>query len=380
MRSNTQFFPMPRSYGMITLAVTGYILLVQAAKHRLVVGTFSTYALYTFEYDDEAQSLVRLASNPVPAASSWITMNHDKTKLYGTDWQALEPSFVSYDVTDPLDIKHEATIVAGAGCLGSLSIFVVANPSPPYAVYGSYYYGDAKCSTVMSVNDNGTLDGIVQNYTYANGSAAHGLAFSTDGKYLFSADTKGNSIWTHEIDPETGAVSYFSILPGTEAGADPRHLVAHPSGEYMHAVLEGSSEIAEYVFSEEGKPALQTTYPLLRPGDDAADFWADEVAISATRKYLWGTNRAHDDARKGYISAFRLDGSGAIVEQMYLKETDTSGGYANSVAPAPFADDIAALTDNSTGFVQIWDVGGSVVTTLEMDDGGGCCANVVWLD
>ncbi|KAI1754275.1 carboxy-cis,cis-muconate cyclase [Xylaria castorea] len=354
---------------------------VFVAKHHLIVGTFSTEFLYTLEYNDETGCLTLVAQSAVAAASSWITLNHDKTKLYGTGWDAQEPTWVSYDVTDLHNIKVEARIAGGEMCTGSRSVFVNAHQKIPYSVYGNYYYGDARCSTVLSVHENGTLKEVIQEYTYCPGSAIHGTAITPDGKFLLSADTKGNLIWTHKIDPETGLLSTVSVIDGPSEGSGPRHLAIHENGAYAYVVLEESSEVARYSIDEDGTLSLVgDIYPLLHPGQDPVDYWADEVSLSRNNKYLWATNRARDTSRKGYISAFKLSPAGEIMSQLFLLETSTSGGFANSVAASPFDDSIAALTDNSTGFLEIWHVDRGVVAHLDVPDGQGCCANAVWLD
>ena len=109
---------------------------------------------------------------------------------------------------------------------------------------------------------------------------------------------------------------------------------------------------------------------------------SDEVALSANKSLLWATSRSRPSSTPGYISAFSLDDSGAIIEQLFLTNTSSSGGEANSVAPAPFNEKYAALTDSSTGFVEIWELGegdgsAAVVARVDLVD-GGCCANAVW--
>ncbi|KAI0481751.1 carboxy-cis,cis-muconate cyclase [Xylaria cf. heliscus] len=372
-----------RALATLFIVLLGFDISVSATTHNLVVGTFSTEFLYTVEYDDEIERLTLVAQSAVAAASSWITLNHDKTKLYGTDWNAPEPTWVSYDVTDPCAIKVEARIVGGSACSGSRSIFANARQERPYAVYGNYYYGDARCGTVLSVHENGTLKEVIQEYTYGPGSAVHGTAITPDGKFLLSADTTGNLIWTHAIDQATGVLSHVAVgvVEGPSSGSGPRHIVVHENGKFAYVVLEEASEIAQYsVDKEDGTLSLVgDTYPLLRSGEDPDDYWADEVSLSRDSRYLWATNRARDDSKKGYISAFELSPTGEIASQLFLRETSTSGGYANSVAASPFDDSIAALTDNSTGFVEIWHVDRGVVAHLDIPDGQGCCANVVWL-
>ncbi|KAI1815897.1 carboxy-cis,cis-muconate cyclase [Poronia punctata] len=374
---------------ILLLLLSSFITATFAARHKLVVGSFSTELIHTLEYDDVDNTLTKLTHSFVGAASSWLTLNHDKTKLYGTDWNAKEPTFVSYDVSNPHDIKVEKRIVAGTLCSNTRNVFALADQQAPYTVYGNYYYGDAKCSTVFSVDGNGTLKEVIQDYAYLPGSAVHGTAITLDGRFLVSADTKGNLVWTHAIDRDTGLLSSVSAIQGPSDGSGPRHLVTKVSSgngqPLVYVVLEEASAVAQYAIRDDGTlypVGDKISYPLLPAGLDPAGYWADEVALSSPgNRYLWATNRARNDSLKGYISAFRLGrDSGLIEEQLFLRETSTSGGFANSIAASPFDDEIAALTDNSTGLVQIWHVDKGVLAHLEIPDNQSCCANVVWLD
>ncbi|KAI1758729.1 Lactonase, 7-bladed beta-propeller-domain-containing protein [Hypoxylon sp. FL1150] len=363
--------------------VASFMALAEAAKHQLIIGTFSTNFLYSAEYDDKAQTLELIKTTPAQGASSWISLSHDKKNLYGTDWNAETPSFVSYSVKDASTIDFEVRLDGSSECTGMKSIYIEGSPEPPYAVYGNYFYGDAKCGTVMSVHDNGTLRSVIQNYQYANGSAIHGLSFSADHKYLYSADDGGNSLWVHAIGDD-GTLELHDQMTWPDDGADPRHVVTHPAGGYVYTVLEASSLVGQCITNELGNLyTLNQSFSLVKDGDDPKDFWADEVALSANNQYLWASNRAKNAIRKGYISAFEVNEHGALMQQYFLTETTNSGGFANAVSPSPFDDGLVAITDNSTGFVEMWKMnddktGASVVAHLDIDDGHGCCANAVW--
>ncbi|KAF3058312.1 Carboxy-cis,cis-muconate cyclase [Daldinia childiae] len=362
----------------------GLIALAEAAKHHLIVGTFSTNFLYTVEYDDAAETLKLVKNTTTNAGSAWITLSHDKKNLYGTDWNADEASFVSYSLKDAESIKYEARVFGDPECRGKKSIFVAAYPKAPYSVYGNYLYGDAKCGMVMSVHDNGTLHAALQQYEYGDDSAVTGTSFSADSKYLYSADDGGNSIWVHAVTEKDGSLDFLSRVDMPVKGADPRHIFAHPKGQYVYTVWEGTSEVAQLMTSDLGKLyLLQQTYPLIKDGDKASDFWAHEVALSANNKYLWASNGASDSNHKGYISAISVNDEGLLGDQLFLTHTTSSGGSANAIAPSSFDDRIVATTDNSTGSVEIWKMnddksGVKVVAHLDIDDGGGCCANAVW--
>lgn len=265
----------------------------------------------------------------------------------------------------------------------------VADPNPPYGVYGTFFASrsgiDAGCGAVFSVDENGVLDQVIQNYTYfVNVSGVHGTAFSPDSRFLYSADDTGNTLWTHSIDRDTGEVALLESLPGPSTGSDPRHVTVHPNGKYIYVILEGTSQLAQYTIDEStGLPTYDLAYPLLFSAQSPVNYWADEVALSSSNNYLWASNRARDANATGYISAFSLDEQGAILKQNFLIPTTSSGGISNILSPSPCTDKYVVLTSNSTGFVEVWELAddgnsASVVAHLDIDDGGGCCSNALW--
>ncbi|KAK2604136.1 hypothetical protein N8I77_007091 [Diaporthe amygdali] len=366
---------------------------INATIHELIVGTFSTKFLYTVEFDDEALTLSLSANMSVPYAGNWIAFNHDKRNLYTTAYgqsnEPQNPKFVSYSVINATAIDHQTTIPAGGNCTAT-SIFVVADTHHPYNVYGTFFSSvkgiDAGCGSVFSVDEGGALDAVIQNYTYfVNKSGVHGAALSPDSRYLYSADDTGNTLWTHAVDPATGEVAVLANLTGPTPGSDPRHVVVHPKGHYLYVILEGASQLAQYTIDREtGLPAYEDAYSLLLSAQqDPVHYWADEVALSASNKYLWASNRGRSTNITGYVSVFSLDERGAIVKQNFLEPTSSSGGFSNILSPSPYTDEFAVLTDNSTGFVEVWKLdenagSAAVVAHLDIDDGGGCCSNALW--
>jgi carboxy-cis,cis-muconate cyclase len=125
----------------------------------------------------------------------------------------------------------------GGNCTSSRAIFVMAATDSPYSVYGSPFGGSADCGSVMSVDINGALDKLIQNYTYKSTSGVHGMAISASS-FLYSADDSGNTLWTHKIDNSTGKVALVNSIGGPTTGSDPRHVAVHPNGQYLYVVLD----------------------------------------------------------------------------------------------------------------------------------------------
>lgn len=246
----------------------------------------------------------------------------------------------------------------------------------------------------MSTTPTGELDQVLQTFHYWPNSSIHGGAFSPDGQYYYSADTQGNALWTHRMNRPSGTLAELvNVLPGPWKDANPRHVTVHPSGKRVYVVMEHASLVVSYTPNPQTGALSQdgALYSLLPLGADVEDYWADEVAVSGSGRYLWATNRGKE-GRKGLISVFELDSkSGEILGQNFLVETSTSGGVANAVAVMNGTDRFVALTDNEVGFVEMWELAADgtmawPVARLDLADvaensryKSGCCANVVWL-
>ncbi|KAI1324541.1 hypothetical protein F5Y16DRAFT_423849 [Xylariaceae sp. FL0255] len=340
------------------LILIAFVTGANSALHELLVGTFSTKFIYTVEFDDEASTLRLVGNQSVPYAANWLAFSHNKANLYTTAYgqsnEAQNPMFLSYSIANATSIEHQATLDAGGGC-SATSIFI-----------------------------SGTLESVVQNYTYfPNVSGVHGAVLSPDSRFLYSADDSGNTLWTHSVDRRTGEVTYMANLTGPSAGSDPRHVTIYPNGRYLYVILEGTSQLAQYTVDAHGIPHFDTAYPLLLTALSPAAYWADEVALSASKKYLWATNRARAANSTGFVSVFSLSDEGAIVKQNFLIPSSSSGGISNILTPNPSIDRWAALTSNSTGFLEIWELkedgtSASVAAHLDINDGGGCCSNALW--
>ncbi|OCL01207.1 putative carboxy-cis,cis-muconate cyclase, partial [Glonium stellatum] len=356
--------------------------------HHLFVGTFNTTALYTLEFNDETHTLNTIFNNTATAPHQWITLDHEKRNLYAT-WSTAR-SFSSYSVLNNYTLKYDVSIDVDGNCTHTNTSYILANPEPPYVVYGTEFPGPSSCGSVFSVDTNGVLSDVIEDYSYSEESGVHGLALSPNGRFLYSADLSGNAIWTHDVDV-TGEVDFLYRQSMPVSGAGPRHLAVHPSGYHLYAVLEEANELAAYTLTDAtGIPAYNLSYPIIPTGKlqnhlfETISTW---VTVSSSGSYLWANSRARSSNATGYLTAFSLDpSSGAIIEQILMVPTSSVGGSANSVAAAFFSDQFVALTDYPTGYVEIWQMNNAAskftakpIARVDIKD-GGCCANAVWYD
>lgn len=369
-----------------------------AATHQIIIGTFSTSFLYTVEFDDETNSLTLLKNSTAAAAHQWLTLSHDKKNLYGSAGSSVM-QIDSYTIADSAgtEIIHNGTVVSGE--CATMTVHVEALQVAPYTVHTvSYGSANGNCGGVVAVDDQGVAIESIQNFTYTNAaSSLHGVGFHPTGDYLYSADMGAESVWTHSIDRSTGEVTLVgnSSMPASIASSV-RHVNAHPSGQYAYGMTEGASTVVVLTvdnstglasFGDEG-----VAYSVLPANASGLGTHRGETArLSATGALLYATTRQNysdSSSQNGYVSAFTLDSVGGIVSQDFVLATTTGGGStsgaSNMVVPTLYDDDFFAILDHGVGFIEMWQrsadgKNASVVAHLDIDDGGGCCSNGVWL-
>lgn len=94
------------------------------------------------------------------------------------------------------------------------------------------------------------------------------MVFDASEEYLYSADLRGNKIWTHKKDPETGLLTLANCVEAPDPKDHPRWVAIHPSGKYLYVLMEAGNRLAVYVIDEGTHFPVFThiTYPLIPPG------------------------------------------------------------------------------------------------------------------
>ncbi|TVY23078.1 Carboxy-cis,cis-muconate cyclase [Lachnellula hyalina] len=309
--------------------------------HHLMVGTWTPPgAIFTFQFDDEALTLKMIKRTTIPEDEpiSWITFDATAMKKWS-----------SFTVKSPTEIIHNASHPMGhdpkaaSSETNTRAIFVLAANKPPFNVYGNPFYDHAGWGNVFSVNQDGALEKCVQNYEYMPKTGIHGMVFDASEEYLYSADLRGNKVWTHKRDPETGHLALVGCLEAPDPLDHPRWVAIHPSGAYLYVLMEAGNRLAVYVIDEQSIP---------NPGGKL--YRSDVVFLSQSGKYLFATSRANKFDLTGYIAAFALGPAGNIERQICLNPTPTSGGHSNAVSPCPWSDEYLALTDDQEGWLEIY--------------------------
>jgi carboxy-cis,cis-muconate cyclase len=145
------------------------------------------------------------------------------------------------------------------------AIFVLAAQKPPFNVYGNPFYDHAGWGNNFSVNQEGTLEKCVQNFEYMPKTGIHGMVFDASETYLYSADLRGNKVWTHKKD-ENGHLTLVGCVEAPDPLDHPRWVALHQN--YLYVLMEAGNRLAVYVIDEQTHCPTFThiTYPLIPPG------------------------------------------------------------------------------------------------------------------
>ncbi|CAI7615755.1 unnamed protein product [Penicillium manginii] len=272
--------------------------------------------------------------------------------------------------------------------LGNNVNFIVASTAKPFTVFGAPY--STACSgQVIKVGSSGTLKSVEANITYGSDSGIHGLALSSDNRFIYSGDDMGGSIWTHSYDEATNSVSKLQQL---NMSGNPRHLAVSPQGSFVYVILEQNNQLA--VFNRDETTGLisgrNKTFSLLPSGySNSSLYWSDEVKFSVPQdrgkypKYLFATVRSRTSTDPGFVAAYSLDETtGAISDSLFIVPTSGSGGASNAITPAIFSEEYFAIADSQGNFIEVWKLGedattASVVAHLDVAESP---ANIAWVD
>lgn len=189
----------------------------------------------------------------------------------------------------------------------------------------------------------------------------HSADLSPDGTKLYVADIGRNCVWVYAVDSATGLLTQASKNVASRPDDGPRHAWPHPNGRIVFVLQEHSSYVdafelqgSQLVFLEGGR--------ILPPGEDAGEYWADEVRLSPDNRWVFGSVRGLTPEKRGYVAAWKLRPDGRFENPGHDTadhrfQTSTSGGWANAIAVCPNAGPNGevwlTLTDSEEGFVQM---------------------------
>ena len=294
----------------------------------LYVGTYTSgksEGIYVYRMDRSTGALTRVSSimsvNP-----SFLTIDRSRRYLYAVnevgEYAGKPGGAVSAFAIDPvtahLRLLNEQATQGADPCHLSVD-------SKRKALLVANYTGGSV--TVLPIRADGTL-GMAIDLKQHEGSGikeqqkgphAHCVILDRVERHALTADLGIDKVMVYRFDRKTGklgpAKQPFAELT---AGAGPRHLALHPSGKYLYVINELDSTMSSFKYNElSGTLTPMETLSTL-PSDFTGTSYCADVHVSASGKFLYGSNRGHDS-----IVVFECDSSSG---KLKLVEHVLTGG------------------------------------------------------
>ncbi|GAA5882037.1 hypothetical protein JCM16303_005572 [Sporobolomyces ruberrimus] len=346
--------------------------------HYLLVGTFNTNLIATLAFDSSAGTLKVVAKNEGLAPHSWLALNNVKDRLYATSWTE-PPGLASYRVNPPNSSSSvsvptvsplnsvQTASRSGYVCVSSTHAYSAGGASGEVFSLdpstGGFKQGEKEFQKLDFVGrgDGGEQkdDGGVMDFGGLR-HGAHSFDLSPDGKLAYVADIGRNAVFIFRVNDDGSlTLTEKNVAPRSNDG--PRHVTPHPNGRYVYSLQEHSSMVDVFeVDQEKGKLTWVEGVKIIPQDHSPSLYWADEVRVSPSKRYLYCSTRGLEPSTKGWIAIFPLTSEGlpSSSTPLTLYETATSGGWANAVQPAPgeYNDEgveYLALTDSEQGWVFV---------------------------
>ncbi len=120
----------------------------------------------------------------------------------------------------------------------------------------------------------------------------HIALFSPSERWVVVAEIATDALAVYRFDPATGALSLHSVAQG-QAGGGPRHLAFSPDGRFLYSSDEHGSQVSAWVWNEaRGSAALLQTLSTLPAGYTGRNTTA-HIALHPSGRALWVSNRGH---------------------------------------------------------------------------------------
>lgn len=277
----------------------------QPSKSRFAyVGAYTTHRqagngnglnVYRIEPDTGRWTHLQLLKDVVDPA--FLAIDQHRNFLYCVHESQAEVSAFAIDPQTGL-LDHLNTQSSGGNGPAHLSL----EPAGRFVVVANYSNGSI---AVLPVGKDGRLEPVVQLIVLEGPlgpdkveqaiSHPHAINFSPDGGYVLVPDKGLDRIFIYRFEAATGSlVANEPPFTLAQSGAGPRHLAFHPAGAYAYVINELDSTLTAYSFDRTTghlKP-LQTLSTL--PPDFTGKSICSEITVSASGKFVYGSNRGHD--------------------------------------------------------------------------------------
>lgn len=296
--------------------------------------------IYAARFDSESGALTPIGPVATTINPAYLTGSKDGRFLYAVNWQTPAVADNKPDTITAFSVDRKTGALSqlnqvSAG--GALPNEALVDPSGKVLIAANYGSGvrdkhnagiagmkilpDGKLSEPFYV-DIHPNDAIATPPTpraggrggdpMANfGAHTHGIAFSTDNKYLFIADLGLDRVYTYNFDAAKPAISQANPpFVHVSANAGPRRLVVSPDGKFLYCNHQDDGKVSVFQIGAGG--ALKEIQLIgTEPDDYTGRAGTAEIVIDRPGKFLYVSNRGNDT-----IAVYSIDAATGMLKRL----------------------------------------------------------------
>ncbi|EAU86955.1 hypothetical protein CC1G_09812 [Coprinopsis cinerea okayama7 len=345
------------------------------AAYSVVAGSFRSLSLALLAFYPLNKTLEHVATVPAFGPHQYLATTPRKDYVYTTSW-ATPPILSSWRTTrtnervDGLEHVNTVPITATSSYINIpppyTFIYSAGGPTGEVHEYDPQTGGfGRKVQQVLFVPEDELEKADKSRVALRYGS--HGVEFSSEGDGFIPV-LGTDSIEMYRKDPETGELIHISSNGsprGTGLHDGPRHVKVHPNGKVLYCVAEHTNFVDVYhILPDKLQPVSSHSILPRHLSESDGDVKFDDphtkskyrggtlMLTPSTPEYpapiaLFTTTRGATSTEKGWLSIFKLDADGHIIDneshdetkgpqsplsQSVIRfETPTSSGKANAL-------------------------------------------------
>ncbi len=250
-------------------------------------------------------------------------------------------------------LRHHGYVQTGDGAVGDGPTDLVIDPSGQFAYTLNNISLDISLFQVDSLSGSLTqanCDTTSVNLTCGTGGGTPvAMAFGSTGSFAYVANQGTDTITVHQKDPSTGALSGINAVQppvddNSGGSTHPVKLSLHPSGDFLYAVHDTSSDVTFYAIDPlDGTLASVTGSPVTSGGTGAID-----IAITPDGGFAYVANSTSGD-----IGLFTVDASGALLPNT-TSALLTTGLVPQALAIDPTGQWLYMISKEASGSVSLF--------------------------
>lgn len=223
-----------------------------------------------------------------------------------------------------------------------------------YVLVANYAGGSVAMLPILSDGSLGEATDFVQhtgssvNPDRQEGPHAHSINIDAGNRYAFSPDLGTDKIMIYELDLHHGKLkSNSQPWVKIHAGAGPRHFDFHPNGRWAYGINELDSTMTAFNYDSSGGALTEIESVSTLPDDFDGTSHCADVHVSASGKFVYGSNRGHDS-----IVIFAIDEHTGQLS--LVGHESTQGEIPRNFAIDPTGTLLLAANQESDSVVTFW--------------------------